>query len=511
MSRDVAGRTVADETVTTVDGRVTVAPRVFPAAALRIAQQLQAAGYDTVLVGGSVRDVLRGSAPKDVDLATRATPDEVKRRFARAFVVGAGERHGTIGVMGADDVGYEVTTFREDVETDGRHASVRFAQRLEDDLGRRDFTVNAMALRPVSAGDTGELTLELVDPWGGLDDLRAGVLRTVGPAAERFREDWLRILRLYRFAARLGATPVAEARAAARERAGMLTDLSRERVHDEIWKTLGDTRSPGALAHAWRLLREDGVLHAVLPELAPPLPPADREGTPDPFGTAVQSADVLGTVAEASGVALDGEQRALLRLVLLLAQVPAEAVGRLLDRLLVPTRVRAHVTELLALLPAARTMAHAGAAGPDLAAFRRHRAAVRRSDDTDLPVLVAAEAAGQAMAGRREGAGDPRADAVRAGVATGRTLQQLWGQAEAARWPRTLGDLALDGTAVATELGVRPGPVVGQTLQQLHEAVLAEPERNTAEGLRQLLATLRTARAAEPMTARAGRPTGPRR
>ncbi|HEX7123030.1 MAG TPA: hypothetical protein VF178_11710 [Gemmatimonadaceae bacterium] len=101
---------------------------------------LQKAGFDAVLVGGSVRDALLDHAAHDVDIATSATPDKIRRIFPRTFVVGRGERHGTIGVLGESGCAYEITTFRQDVETDGRHAQVRFTRCIEDDLARRDFT-----------------------------------------------------------------------------------------------------------------------------------------------------------------------------------------------------------------------------------------------------------------------------------------------------------------------------------------------------------------------------------
>jgi tRNA nucleotidyltransferase (CCA-adding enzyme) len=150
-----------------------------PAAVLDIARRLDDAGRQAWAVGGAVRDALLGQSGVDWDIATDARPDEVRRIFRRTVPIGI--EHGTVGVLANDDVMYEVTTFRRDVETFGRHATVRFADSIEEDLSRRDFTINAIAWAP--------LTDELFDPFDGRADLGSGILRTVGNAGERFAED----------------------------------------------------------------------------------------------------------------------------------------------------------------------------------------------------------------------------------------------------------------------------------------------------------------------------------
>src|SRR5690606_15815195 len=164
-----------------------------PAAVREIARRLEDAGYETWAVGGAVRNAVLGLPPGDWDLATRARPPEVRRLFRRTVPIGI--EHGTVGVLGRDRVLYEVTTFRRDVETTGRHAVVEFADSVIEDLARRDFTCNALAWHPLRG--------ELLDPFSGLEDLRAGWLRTVGAPDERFAEDYLRVLRALRFAGRL--------------------------------------------------------------------------------------------------------------------------------------------------------------------------------------------------------------------------------------------------------------------------------------------------------------------
>jgi tRNA nucleotidyltransferase (CCA-adding enzyme) len=163
-----------------------------PAAVGWIARTLENAGFETWAVGGAVRDVLLGKDSDDWDLATRARPGDVRKLFRRTVPIGI--EHGTVGVLAKDEVLYEVTTFRRDVITTGRHAVVEFSDRIEEDLARRDFTINAIAWHP--------LRDELLDPFDGAGDLHAHRLRTVGDPADRFSEDYLRVLRALRFAGR---------------------------------------------------------------------------------------------------------------------------------------------------------------------------------------------------------------------------------------------------------------------------------------------------------------------
>ena len=166
-----------------------------------IAEHLRESGHEVWFVGGAVRDtifeVAHGRSPAragDFDIATSARPEQVQALFRRTVPVGI--EHGTVAVLDPKGGAHEVTTFRRDVKTDGRHAEVEFGVSLEDDLARRDFTINAIAVHP----ETGELR----DPFGGRADLAAGLVRAVGDAATRFREDRLRVLRGLRFAAAFG-------------------------------------------------------------------------------------------------------------------------------------------------------------------------------------------------------------------------------------------------------------------------------------------------------------------
>lgn len=192
---------------------------------------LEAPGEETRLVGGCVRDALLGSPASDIDLATTLRPEEVMERARAAGLkaVPTGIEHGTVTLVAAKEP-LEVTTLREDVETDGRRAIVRFGGDFAQDAARRDFTINALSL-----GADGQLH----DTVGGLDDLRAGTVRFIGDPATRIREDALRILRFFRFHARFGhRDPDAQALTACIAARDALDGLSRERVRTEFLKLL---------------------------------------------------------------------------------------------------------------------------------------------------------------------------------------------------------------------------------------------------------------------------------
>lgn len=225
-----------------------------PRAVRDLTRRLEAAGYETWAVGGAVRDAVLGFPAGDWDLATRARPNQVRSLFRRTVPIGI--EHGTVGVLGADSVLYEVTTFRRDVETFGRHAVVEFADTIDEDLARRDFTFNALAWHP--------LTGELRDPFGGMDDLQTGRLSTVGRPEDRFAEDYLRVLRALRFAGHfvLAIDPVTwRALSAA---APHLVELSAERIREELWKVLSGTRRA---SRALSLYGASGALAVLYPEL----------------------------------------------------------------------------------------------------------------------------------------------------------------------------------------------------------------------------------------------------
>ena len=214
---------------------------------------LHAAGYAAYAVGGCVRDSLLGRTAHDWDLCTSALPQQVMELFGAEQCIPTGLQHGTVTIKYGGQL-YETTTFRtEGSYTDGRHPdAVQFVPDVREDLARRDFTINAMAYNEAEG---------LVDPFGGQKDLQNGLLRAVGEPQQRFTEDALRILRLYRFAARFGfALDTATARAA-RQLAPHLDCISAERIQEELAKLLAAPQ-PGAYL-------EPAVLAVVLPELTP--------------------------------------------------------------------------------------------------------------------------------------------------------------------------------------------------------------------------------------------------
>ena len=207
-------------------------------------------------VGGAVRDTLLGLTVKDIDLATPLEPREVMRRLkAHAIqVVPTGIDHGTVTALLAGGP-VEITTLRHDVSTDGRRATVAFAQDWQEDAARRDFTINALYAEPV--------TLEIFDYFGGMDDIAARRVRFIGDARQRIREDHLRILRYFRFQARFGSQPAdREAENACADLAATLKGLSRERVGMEMINLLGLPDPAPTVAR----MAELGVLAQILPE-----------------------------------------------------------------------------------------------------------------------------------------------------------------------------------------------------------------------------------------------------
>jgi tRNA nucleotidyltransferase (CCA-adding enzyme) len=223
---------------------------------LDIARRLEEAGFEAWCVGGAIRDALLGGDPLDWDLASPATPEQVREIFGRKRTIPLGIEFGTVSVL--DDAGtpHEITTFRRDVRTDGRHAEVEFGASLDDDLARRDFTINAIAYRP----RTGEVR----DPFGGQVDIQAGIVRAVGDPEQRMREDRLRALRAIRFAARYRFTIDPPTRVAISESAHHLTRLSAERVQQELVKTMAQVDAP---SEALRLWRDTGALAVLIPTL----------------------------------------------------------------------------------------------------------------------------------------------------------------------------------------------------------------------------------------------------
>ena len=223
--------------------------------------RLHAAGHAAYAVGGCVRDSLLGQTPHDWDLCTSATPEQVLELFGETHCIPTGLQHGTVTVKHGGEL-YEITTFRtEGAYSDGRHPDhVAFVPDVKEDLARRDFTINAMAYNAEEG---------LIDPFGGQSDLAAGIVRAVGEPQRRFEEDALRILRLYRFAARFGFAIDPATGQAARALCRHLDCVSEERIAEELSRLLA-APAPGAYLEA-------EVLAVIFPELdAAELPESRR-------------------------------------------------------------------------------------------------------------------------------------------------------------------------------------------------------------------------------------------
>lgn len=409
----------------------------------RIARRLQDEGFETWAVGGAVRDALAGGHPADWDLATAARPGDVRRLFRRTVPVGI--EHGTVGVLGRDGQMYEVTTFRRDVETDGRHARVVFASHVEEDLQRRDFTINAVAWHP--------LTHELRDPHGGVPNLRDGVLRTVGEAAERFREDRLRVLRALRFAGRFGLQIDSATWRAAQDAAPELVHLSAERVREELMKVLRQVRPPSV---SLALYQSSGALRSLMPELEACVGVAD--GDADVWTHLLRTVDAV------------PDHRPGLRVAALLhdagktvaatddhAAAGAALAMRLMKRLKFSNAETDRAVHLVA-QHASFPSADAGA--PEL---RRWLRRIGREYVADLFRLRIANL-------RARGADDPRlAETARLWKRARRELER--------GTPLDVNALAIGGGELRA-LGLPPGPLYGEILRDLLERVTDDPSLN---------------------------------
>lgn len=227
----------------------------LPAGVYRALSMLEDAGYEAFIVGGCVRDALRGITPKDYDITTSALPEETKSVFRDYRVIETGIQHGTVTVM-MDGMPLEITTYRtEGTYSDNRHPdSVSFTTSLREDVARRDFTMNAIAYSPVRG---------LIDYFGGAEDIRGGIIRCVGDPDTRFREDALRMMRGIRFASALGFAIEEKTAAAIRENKERISAVSAERIRVELTKLLCGANVKNVLMDWW------DVLGVVIPEILP--------------------------------------------------------------------------------------------------------------------------------------------------------------------------------------------------------------------------------------------------
>jgi tRNA nucleotidyltransferase (CCA-adding enzyme) len=416
-----------------------------PATVLEIARRLEDEGYEAWCVGGALRDAILGHAHLDWDLATSATPDQVRTVFGKRRTIPVGIQFGTVGVL--DDLGtlHEITTFRRDVRTDGRHAEVEFGATLEEDLARRDFTINAIAYSPSRD--------ELRDPFEGRADLERRVVRAVGDADARMREDRLRALRAIRFASRFEFAIDPPTLEAVRRSAPHMNRLSPERVKQELEKTMEQVRRPSSALALWK---QTGVLGTVIPSLA--------------------------TLTDATIAALDciprptseaKDLRRLARIALLFIELGPTEAGSALKSLRFSNAEARRIADLAAAWSAVgneiKASLTAPTATPD-AVVRRWVAKIGRLDLAPLMRIAAALT-------HASGAGRARSGSL-LGSLYRRMLRIAW------RDPIAIADLAIDGDDLRM-VGILPGPWVGKILQALLDAVLGEPSRNRRDFLLQ--------------------------
>ena len=428
----------------------------LPTDVLECIEALEGASFATYAVGGCVRDHLLGLEPHDFDLCTAATPDQIQAVFSHRRLVLAGLKHGTVGVV-ADSGVVEITTFRsEGGYTDCRHPGwVRFVPTIEEDLARRDFTVNAMAWSPIRG---------LCDPFGGAADLKKRILRAVGDPTVRFQEDALRILRGARFSTKFQLTPDEETEKAMFAQAHLMDGLARERVFDELCKLL-------ILADARDLLRWATLLTQVIPELKSALG-FDQHSVHHAYDLYTHIAHV--TAATAPDLPL--RWAALLHDVgkpdtFTLdengcghfyghAKVGAATADTILHRLKAPTALREQVVRLIEL--------HMTPLQPERKLLRRW---LSRLGGDDLDRLLALQEADMGSKGTGKAENHQYFPEIRC------LLDKIYTENACL----SLKDLAINGADLIA-LGFAPGKTLGRCLQALLEQVLDEqlPNDRTA-------------------------------
>lgn len=415
-----------------------------PETVLEIADRLEKAGFETWCVGGAVRDALLGRTHLDWDLATAATPDDMQRVFGKRQTVPVGVEHGTVGVLDRYGGLHEVTTFRRDVRTDGRHAEVEFGASLDEDLARRDFTINAIAYHPRRA--------TLRDPYGGRFDLERGIVRAVGDAQARMREDRLRALRAIRFAGRFGFRIDPATWTAIVASAPYLRRLSAERVKQELEKTLGQLVRPSASLALWI---ESGAMATLVPVLK------------DVDATTLAAIDCA--PLPPGGVGPRTRARRIVRLAVLFSQSTGADAGAALTALRFAKSETAAVTTVVQrwrTAGPAMEQALLGAEPIDDAAIRRWVADIGRLNVPLVLRVGAAIWASRAAAGERA----PSPGSVHALYR--RLLRSCFND------PVELPDLAVDGDDLR-RAGIPPGPALGKILHALLDRVIRDPSLNT--------------------------------
>ena len=409
---------------------------------------LEAAGFEAYAVGGCVRDSLLGLQPSDYDLCTNATPEEISQVFPGHQLLHHGEKHGTVGVVLNEQV-FEITTFRtEGGYEDARHPGwVAFVKSVEEDLARRDFTINAMAYHPKKG---------YIDPFGGQADLKDKILRTVGNPEARFREDALRILRGARFSTRFALKPEPKTMETMVRLAPLMDNLARERVFEELCKLI-------CTATAEDLLRFSPIITQVIPELAPAV--GFQQHSPHhrydvfthtahvveavPGELPLRWAALLHDVGKPACFTLDENGRGHFKGHAKVGQQMADAI---LLRLKAPTALRQQVTELIG--------QHMTKLEPDKKIMRRRLGKLGQELLLQLLHLQEADMGSKGTGKPEEMEQFPR-------------LRQLTEEVLSEAACFSIKDLAVTGWDLQ-QLGMAPGPEMGRCLSWLLEQVQDE-------------------------------------
>lgn len=448
----------------------------IPPEVSRITVTLENAGFETWIVGGCVRDLLIGRKPKDWDITTNANPEQIQGLFENTFYT---NEFGTVGVVNEDVSDeslkiVETTPYRlEGKYSDARRPdTVTFSQNIEDDLKRRDFTINALAYEP----STGKL----LDLYDGVKDMQTGVVRAVGEPKERFAEDALRIIRAVRIAAELNFDIESQTREAMQECVEQLEKISKERIRDEFGRILNSSKPMKALILSQSL----GILRFIAPELERGVGVDQNQA---------HSFDVFEHNMRALQHAADREWSFEIRLAALFHDVGkpqarrrseakndwtfhghdvvgARMTKKALENLKFPRETTEKVVKLVRW--------HMFFSDPDkitLSAVRRVISNVGRENIEDLVKLRICD---------RIGTGRPKEQPFRL-----RKYQAMIQQA--LRDPISVGMLEIDGADVIRETGEKPGPRIGWLLHALLEEVLDDPARNTSEYLEARLEELK--------------------
>ena len=426
----------------------------------RVVDTLIAKGFEAFVVGGCVRDALRGVDPQDWDVATSARPEEIQRLFTRSLYT---NRFGTVVVSsGAHEI--EVTTYRVDAgyADHRRPEAVAFTESLHEDLARRDFTMNAMAWRPTPSGG------ELVDPFDGRADLEAKLVRAVGDPAERFTEDALRMLRAVRFATVLRMRIEPRTADATQANAGLAATLSGERIQQELNKILLAGRPSTGI----RLLSDLGLLAVLCPELEVcKTIPQDKAVAQDVFEHSLITVDATppDLVLRLAGLFHDvGKPETFADGHFHQHEFVGEAITRrVLKRWKYPKDRVAAVTHLI------RHHMFWYQADWTGSAVRRF---IRKVGLDVIPDLFALR----------------RADNIGSGMRAPRmyALEDLWTRVQGEIERSTAfspHDLEVDGSDVMRELGIGPGPEVGRVIALVFERVLDDPDLNALDRLLPLI------------------------